>query len=359
MSFPLQARHGFPLWRPTIACLVSAWILFLLGGAAAGQEALVLKGHIRPDHAPPRLDAIAYSPDGRLLASGGLTEDRLIVWDAATSEKVWAFDNDFGMHGFAFSPDGRSLAVSFSEDGTKLLVLYEVATWKERLRVTMEQRAEDLVFSPDGQLLAWREKTTDVAFVRLGLAGEQKPTVLDMQDTREAYRRKFFFSPDSKQLIVGYGNGDLCYYDYSSGKEVVHRSAGNHLRGLALSPDGKTLIVLGDSYPNERSGVVQLRDFPTGRWRKSIVTPTAQNTYFLAAASKENVLVTAGGNCLSIFKGRDAELWATRFMREGVGIKAVSISPDGKRVATANSDGTVSLFDVPKEKEEIKPRVKD
>jgi WD40 repeat protein len=88
---------------------------------------------------------LAFSPDGKTLAVGG---SNVRLWDAAGGEERGKLNGADGC--VAFSPDGRTLATCSWPNG---VLLWEVATGKQRRRFA-GHGVSCLAFSPDGRLLA-------------------------------------------------------------------------------------------------------------------------------------------------------------------------------------------------------------
>jgi WD40 repeat protein/tRNA A-37 threonylcarbamoyl transferase component Bud32 len=96
--------------------------------------------------------AIAFSPDGRTLATGGLEDPIVRVWDVPTGELIRELDQgSAGTKTLDFSPDGRTLAVS---GYAPVASLWDVATGA-RIGPTLRagSRRADIDLSPDGREL--------------------------------------------------------------------------------------------------------------------------------------------------------------------------------------------------------------
>ena len=95
--------------------------------------------------------ALAFSPDGKLLAAGGA--DALVhVWSIEEKKLVTTIkEHGDWVLGLAFSADGKFLATASADRSARV---FEVEGWKPAIRMPETDTVNGAAFSPDGQLLA-------------------------------------------------------------------------------------------------------------------------------------------------------------------------------------------------------------
>jgi WD40 repeat protein len=133
-------------------------VAFVVAGPSQAQAPKLpttLRGHTGP------VSSVAFSGDGKALASGG-ADTTIKLWDLATGrEKASLKGHTYPVRAVAFSPDGKLLASGGGGADPKAkqsraeLKLWDVATGKEKASLQGHTAMVDAVaFSPDGKTLA-------------------------------------------------------------------------------------------------------------------------------------------------------------------------------------------------------------
>jgi WD40 repeat protein len=295
----------------------------------------------KPRAVVPGRYAVAFSLDSKLLAVQ-TGRDRVALWSADGARKLREFPGVPWVHTYqnlalAFSPDGKLLAAAGDKDGA--IRLYDTAAGKEVRRIPAAQpQLADLRFTPDGTAL-------------FSAGGAGLPIRLwDVGSGRELRRvggpgegERLTLSRDGQVLASGGANGYPAYlWDAASGA-CRHKlgAAKRPLQGhaaQALSPDGKLLAEAG------AGETVHLWDTGTG---KTVLTCTASDHVGALAFSPDGKLLAGGSLYLNT-----VHLWDVATGREltpDVGhhreVVALTLSPGGKLLASNGHDGRVRLWD--------------
>jgi WD40 repeat protein/serine/threonine protein kinase len=188
--------------------------------------------------------SVVFSPDGKLLASA--SSDGVILWNVGDGRKIRALPGrQFGST-VAFSPDGRTLAVGWA-DGA--VWRWDVATWAAQEPLHWHDGVVSAVaFSPDGRFLA-SKGTTDQR-VRLADAASGQLLHRTFLNPTPFRRRSGFglaFSPDSRTLAF-VGENDVQVCDLVTKKVTTLQGHKDWLHGLAFHPAGRLLAMSSDDH---------------------------------------------------------------------------------------------------------------
>ena len=270
----------------------------------------------------PGVGDVAFSPDGKLLASAD-SNGYVRLWNPATGQPVRTalpvnINTLTGVVGkVAFSPNGALLATA---DGNGYVRLWNPATGRPigaplPANTSSSGAVTAVAFSPDAELLAsadgngyvrlWNPATGQPVGSPLPVASARNHIPADVADVA--------FSPDGKLLATADGNGYVRLWNPATGQPVgtplpvdpvrIPQHVIGGVTGVAFSPDGKLLATADDD------GYVRLWNPATGQ---PVGTPIPADP--------------------------------TRSAQGNFGVTGVAFSPDGKLLASADDDGYVRLW---------------
>jgi WD40 repeat protein len=171
---------------------------------------------------------------------------RVRLWDVDRGKEVEPLAGHRGpVNAVAFSPDGKTLATG-GADGT--VRLWSLADGKERLTLNGGKRVvraglgvAALAYSPDGKVLVAGGEQGDLLFFDPASGNL-------LRSMRHHYRRivGLAFSPDGKTLVsTGEGEQSLVAHDltkFPPGSGTRYYNSPLPVSSLTLAPDGKTLV---------------------------------------------------------------------------------------------------------------------
>jgi WD40 repeat protein len=249
----------------------------------------------------------------------------------------------------AFTPDGKILASA----GLNGLGGYTVRLWDshdghELRQFKVEGRVRALAISPRGKLLATAERGIHLREIASG-----KETRVHMDET---HFTSVAFSPSGKLLAAG-GSGKIIVWDVASGKKRSelkghHR---NHEVEVVFSGD-RTLVAVEKYYPtDDASGTVCCWDVTTGRKVRSWRAPgeeTERDSASLAATADGKLLATGHWKVIRLWEvatGKELR----QFPTPDAHANRLAFSPDGKTLLSGMANSTVRLWDVATGRERV------
>ena len=281
-----------------------------------------------------RMNAIQYSPDGKLLAvASGIG---IWLYDVATRREIALLTAHTSVvDRLAFSPDGRTFA-SGSRDGTILLWGYRSADGSASVQTKLTVDREELsglnlAFSPDGKTLA---SGTGYAIQFWDIVtGEQKSAI-------PSFSKFLSFSPDGATMIVcADREGTINLWNPITGKHKKMIPGDiDHVVSVALSPNGKT-IAMG-SY----DGPIHLYDLDTSE-NKITLSGHKWQVRSLAFSPDGGTLVSGGWD--QTIRLWDVETGEHKQTLTGhkEWVRSLALSPDGKTISSGSGDGTIHFWD--------------
>ncbi|WP_407883088.1 NB-ARC domain-containing protein [Scytonema sp. NUACC26] len=277
--------------------------------------------------------AIAFSPDGRMLATGDANGE-VRLWQVADSKLLLICKGHTGwVNSVVFSPDGRILSSGSSDQTLKLW-----DTTDGRCLKTLtghDRRVRSVTFSPDGTILCSGSSDCTVRLWNVNSGECQK--ILSGHD---GYLWSVAFSPDGMTLASGSDDRTVKLWDVRTG-ECLKTFAGHTswVQSVAFSPDSKILA------SGSCDQTVKLWDVRTG---ECLNTFWGHVSWVQSVAFSPDGKALASGSCDQTVKLWDISTgmcWQTLLAHDSW-IWSVAFSLDGKALASGGQDETIKLWDV-------------
>jgi len=299
---------------------------------------------------PHNVSSLAWSPDERFIASGGILAKTISIWDVKEKKIVRTIDAQAGGVGaLAYSSDGKYLAVGrtftrripekyhinvySAESGTLLRSFFPPPAKKG-----YSNDVKVLVFSPDGKLIATNVYGTRAKGVVYDVATGKVITTLENLNTTLITDRinALSFSPDGKYLAVGHGSGVVNVWLKNNWKLsygfVAHDDG---VYSLAFSVDSGFLSSASMiSGTNSKSNDINIWKLPSFMLLETLQSEHTGYVRRLQYSPNGSVLVS-GGSDKSITLFNMKEPFDKKTLKEFSGVAYPYISPRGSYLAIA------------------------
>ncbi|HEX6302936.1 MAG TPA: hypothetical protein VFZ76_02020 [Anaerolineales bacterium] len=318
----------------------------------ANAGGLVLKGHADD------IWTQAFSPDERWLATGG-RDKRIFLWDLHSPDPASAAivlqEGDQGQNGhtaevtaLAFSPDGRWLA---SGGRDNIAILWDLRAEDPRMSGLVLPGHENIIdavaISPDGHWLATGDRNAILLVWDLTSASIESST--KSLEGHQGDITALAFSSDGRRLASGSTDASVRVWDISADEidpeDSVLLDHDDGVLNLAFSPDDRWLAT------GNRDASVWVWDLAANDAVRDpyVLGGHEEEIRALAFSPMGNYLASAGlDNTVRLWEiNADGPVQNASVLRgHGGGVMALAFSPDGRWLASGSTDFTARLWDL-------------
>jgi WD40 repeat protein len=297
--------------------------------------------------------AVAFTPDSRALAVGG-RDGHVSLYDRDTGKQRWrmeAVTDNLGINALAFSPDGAVLACK----GNSSVRLWNAVTCQE---------CPESAAVPEGLFLhGWLAKGRVLVLSGRGVlrlwdsaAGKDVHVTAGHLDAAAAAA----WAPDGKTIASASADGTIRLWEANTGRELRSWTAHDKrpVTGIVFLPDGKSIVSVG------LDGQIRRWETKTGKMLACFVTADRSVRRLTLAADGRTLI--AGGYYLAeswdLFSGQALSQFGSlptegEKMPAAKMILGLAASPDGKLLVTPELDGPIRFWDMATGKERLPPKL--
>ncbi|WP_199247710.1 serine/threonine-protein kinase [[Phormidium] sp. ETS-05] len=293
--------------------------------------------------------SVAFSPDGKTLASGSL-DGTIKLWDLAKGQtrqtlKADTAPGEMVYSLLAISPDGEILASNSGSRGS--IEIWNLKTGKLLQEVQAQTAGvAAIAISPNGDIFA--TGSPDGTIQLWNLPGG---TQINSFSLHIGPVQALAISPDGQTLATGFQNGSIKLSPLNPGNDsspednqgLSHTILVGHVNKVhtvAFSPDGKILAT------GSADNTIRLWDVATGKLRHTL--SNSQGIIYSVAFTGDGDILASGSASGQIQLWNVATGAAIKNLPAHSGlVESVAFSPDGRTLASASTDKTIKIWALP------------
>lgn len=283
---------------------------------------------------------VAFSPDGKLLATGG-ADGTIVLWDVATRQPRGTplVGNHSAVRGLAFDPSGRLLAAAgcVTDDRTARCPEGQVNFWDVTTAAPdgepikgHKNSVDSLAFSPDGALLATTGEGQQL--ILWDMASRTQADTQFVSNGDNIY--SLAFSPDGQLLALGRAGGSIELLDVAS-RTLRSQLPGHQslIFGLAFSPDGDLLASAS------LDTTMRIWDVAKATQVGAPLTGHLREVTGVAFGSDSNTLVSSSADATVVrWNLAQRQRLGTELHVDGMTIESIAYNPSGALLASAGCE---------------------
>ncbi|KAG8916481.1 hypothetical protein FRC02_003806 [Tulasnella sp. 418] len=274
------------------------------------------------------INAVAYSHDGELLATGS-DDKRVIIWDSRTGAQIHSLEgHSYGVLAVDFSPNDKLIASGSSDQS--------VCIWNSVTGVLIQTlnghtgAVTAVSFSPLGNMVASGSPDKTVILWNPG-----NGSLLRILNGASSDLWCICFSPDGTQIVAQSSDSDIIIWDTETGTVQSRLQRLSTIFSIAFSPDGTLLASVSED-------AVIVWDYKSRTITRELKGEAYCVTFsldgrFIATGRINGQIVTwdiTSDSQIGIFNGH------TKL------VASLAVSPDGSRIISGSHDDTAAVWDM-------------